>query len=105
MHTSRAWPRDVVPCAKHARQGAKTLPGVGGRTSLIPPQVPLLMLFYFGVVARSGTVVFERLDGEAFNTTGSPSSVSDSELYSAFGGTVGGVVLLGFLIWYTGKNL
>ena len=86
-------------------------------------KVPLLMLFYFGIVARSGTVwtnsctrpataprvncrpqvVFERLDGAAFNATGSPSSSTDTELYISFGATVGSVALLALAMYRTGK--
>jgi hypothetical protein len=48
-------------------------------------------------------VVFERLDGAAFNATGSPSSSTDAELYISFGATVGSVALLALAMYRTGK--
>lgn len=81
---------------------AKVGASVGGCAAAltVARQVPLLMLFYFGVVARSGTVVFDRLEGSAFNTTGSPSSASDADLYSAFGGTIGAVAVVAAIMYW-----
>jgi hypothetical protein len=79
-------------------------PGLGRETGFLIlsmlAKVPLLMLFYFGIVARSGTVVFERLEA-AFNTTGSPSSASDTELYIAFGASIAVVTIVAILMRWT----
>ncbi len=96
--------RDGLSDSEHACQGGQSC---GGTAATLHAdrgaQVPLLMLFYFGIVARSGTVVFERLEG-AFNTTGSSSSASDTELYIAFGASIAVVTIVAILMWGTRPN-
>lgn len=96
--------RDGLSDSEHACQGG---PSCGGTAATLRAdcgaQVPLLMLFYFGIVARSGTVVFERLEG-AFNTTGSPSSASDTELYISFGASIAVVTIVAILMRWTRPN-
>jgi hypothetical protein len=56
-------------------------------------KIPLLVLFYTGIVMRSGSVQFEGLD---LNTDGD--ALSDSELYGVFGGTVLASIAFGSVI-------
>jgi len=56
-------------------------------------KVPLLILFYTGVIMRSGSVRFEGLD---LNTDGD--SLSDGELYGLFGGAVLSGIVFGTII-------
>jgi len=93
--------RDGLSDSEHACQGGRSRGGTAATLHAdCGAQVPLLMLFYFGIVARSGTVVFERLEG-AFNTTGSPSSASDTELYIAFGASIAVVTIVAILMRWT----
>ena len=63
-------------------------------------KIPLLVLFWTGVVMRSGTVQFERnLDLNADGST-----YSDTELYVIFGGTVLSSITFGAIIIYCAKK-
>jgi len=96
--------RDGLSDSEHACQGGRSRGGTAATLHAdCGAQVPLLMLFYFGIVARSGTVVFERLEG-AFNTTGSPASASDTELYISFGASIAVVTIVAILMRWTRPN-
>lgn len=63
-------------------------------------KIPLLVLFYTGVVMRSGSVQFEGLD---LNTDGD--ALSDGELYGVFGGTVLASIVFGSIVMVKARRI
>lgn len=61
-------------------------------------KVPLLVLFYFGVIMRSGTVEFEGDGVSAGNTTHSQDEASDATLYGVFVSTIVIGIILSIVI-------